>query len=215
MTTIYLFDPETFEHTGEMEAKRDALGNEKLPAAFHKGRTLEQPPTPDEGHASVWDWQNQTWTQAEDHRGKTVYDKVTREAREYKALGALPDEVTLDEPGPYDRWSDGGWVEDGDLKRAATVPPSITRRQLLIGLKANALISAQEAVAAAKDGSVPSAIQAIFDNLPTQDERDNAAITWASMSVAERNHPLVTALAQANQMTEQQIDEFFIACAEI
>ena len=89
------------------------------------------------------------------------------------------------------------------------VPQSITRRQLLIQLKESGLISGAEAVAAAQTGAIPASVQDVFDGLPTQAERDNAAITWATMSVAERGHPLVAALASANEMNSSDIDEFF------
>lgn len=101
------------------------------------------------------------------------------------------------------------------LNPPTPVSTSITRRQLLIGLKNAELISAQEAIAAATAGAVPKAIQAIFDALPTQAARDDATITWASMSVVERAHPLVAMVGQANDMSEWEIDEFFIACVLI
>jgi len=93
--------------------------------------------------------------------------------------------------------------------------PTVSRRQLLIQLKTAGLISAEEAVAAAQTGTVPAAVQAVFDTLPTQSDRDDAAITWAAMSMAERDNPLVSALAAANGMNAAAIDEFFLTAAAL
>lgn len=94
------------------------------------------------------------------------------------------------------------------------VPASITRRQLLIALAQMEIISGEEALAAAKTGAVPTAVQAVFDNMQPADKLA-AEITWASMSVAERANPLVAALAQANGMTDAEIDDFFRLAASI
>lgn len=94
------------------------------------------------------------------------------------------------------------------------VPDAITRRQLLIALAQMEIISGEEALAAAKTGAVPTAVQVVFDNMQPADKL-NAQITWASMSVAERNHPLVAALAAANGMTDAEIDDFFRLAASI
>lgn len=90
----------------------------------------------------------------------------------------------------------------------ADVPYSITRRQVILGLVAAEIITPEEGKAAATTGAVPTTVQAVFDNLPA-DEKLAAEITWATMSVAERDHPLVAALAAANGMDEAAIDDFF------
>lgn len=96
----------------------------------------------------------------------------------------------------------------------APVPASITRRQLLLALNRMGLITGEEALAAAKTGAVPAAVRAVFDNMQPADKLA-AEITWASMSVAERSNPLVAALAQANGMTDAEIDDFFRLAASI
>ncbi len=167
------------------------------------------------------------WTEVEDHRGKTVYRTSERkdggvtslvgEEAVVTEIGPLPDDVTADKPGPHDRWNPqaASWVEDAALKRAATVPDRIRSRQLLIGLMTESVITESEAIEAARTGAVPAVIQAVFGKLPSAGERAAAAITWAKMSVVERDHPLVDALAAANGMSEADVDAFFQACAKI
>ncbi|ATG75908.1 hypothetical protein AN401_11790 [Zobellella denitrificans] len=48
----------------------------------------------------------------EDHRGKTVYSKLTGESREVTELGPLPDTDTELKPGEDDIWIDSGWQLD-------------------------------------------------------------------------------------------------------
>jgi hypothetical protein len=113
-----------------------------------------------------------------------------------------------------------GW--DGKRFRAAPPPPpaapvvpaSISRRQLLLAMAGAGLITGPEALAAATTGAVPAAIDAVFARLPAA-EALAARITWATMSVAEREHPLIGALVAANLATVAQVDALFIAGAAL
>lgn len=113
-----------------------------------------------------------------------------------------------------------GWLWDGAAFAAPpppdppmpVVPASITRRQLLLSLAGAGLITAEEALAAAMTGAVPAAIDAVFANLPEGDALA-ARITWATMSVAEREHPLIGAMIAAGLVTEAQADSLFIDAA--
>lgn len=51
--------------------------------------------------------------------------------------------------------------------------------------------------------------------MPTEDEQAEAEVTWAKMSLVERDAPLVAALASANGMSEAVVDNFLQRCAEI
>lgn len=95
-----------------------------------------------------------------------------------------------------------------DMAAKGPVPASVSRRQLLLALTQMGLITGDEALAAAQTGAVPAAVHGVFDNMQPSDKLD-AQITWASMSVAERDHPLVAALASANEMSSDDIDDFF------
>jgi hypothetical protein len=94
------------------------------------------------------------------------------------------------------------------------VPDAISRRQLLIALTAAGLITEAEALAAAKTGKVPAAIDAVFAALP-KDQALAARITWATMTVVERDHPLIQAVIDAKIATAEQVDALFQAAAEL
>jgi hypothetical protein len=90
------------------------------------------------------------------------------------------------------------------------VPPRVTRRQLLIALAHARLITEAEALAAARTGEVPAAIDAVFAALP-QDLALAARITWATMTMVERHHPLIQAVIDAKIATPEQVDALFRA----
>jgi len=94
------------------------------------------------------------------------------------------------------------------------VPDVISRRQLLIALAAAGLITEAEALAAAKTGEVPAAIDAVFAQLPSE-QALAARITWATMTQVERMHPLVQAIINANIVTAEQVDTLFRTAAQL
>lgn len=94
------------------------------------------------------------------------------------------------------------------------VPSEISARQFLIAAGVNGIISQDEAVEAATAGTVPPAIQAVFDTL-SGDEKFAAQITWAKMTTIPRADPLVTAVGAAFSMTSDQLDAFYIQAATL
>jgi hypothetical protein len=94
------------------------------------------------------------------------------------------------------------------------VPSAISRRQLLIALAQAKWITEAEALAAAKTGEVPAAIDAVFAALP-KEQALAARITWATMTVVERDHPLIQAVIDAKLATADQVDALFKAAAEL
>ena len=101
---------------------------------------------------------------------------------------------------PPDQWAKP-IVEDGEHvgwePGNPPVPESITMRQLLIGLMGAGWITPAEADTWSADGTLPAAITAVIDALPTEAERVAARITARKMSSAYRNDPLLIAAAQA------------------
>ena len=96
---------------------------------------------------------------------------------------------------------------------APTVPPlepvtTISRRQLILGLRRAGLISDQEALDAAALGAVPAVIRAVFDALPP-DQKIEAEITWAAMGVVERDNQLVEAVLAATGHSHEDGDALF------
>lgn len=128
------------------------------------------------------------------------------------ACVAVPDGAAVSE----------GWTWDGAIfappspppPPAAVVPGSITRRQLLLALVGAGLITEAEALAAATTGAVPAAIDAVFAQLPPADALA-ARITWATMGVAEREHPLIEALIAAGMATSTEVDALFVTGAAL
>lgn len=91
-------------------------------------------------------------------------------------------------------------------------PTAVSRRQLLLALVAAELISGEEALAAATTGAVPAVIDAVFGALPEADALA-ARITWATMSVVERSHPLIASVGAALGLSEHDIDAAWSAAA--
>lgn len=94
------------------------------------------------------------------------------------------------------------------------VPDIISRRQLLIALAQAGLITEAEALAAARTGDVPAAIDAVFAQLPGE-QALAARITWATMTRVERSHPLVQAIINAQLATAEQMDALFQTAAAL
>lgn len=224
MTKVYRFDADNGAYVSERDAKLREDGSPILPETGHGSMTGVVPPEPKEGFMRVFDREAQSWSYQENHNGKTIYDKATGASvvlrvgkNRYPKFGPIPDGCTTKKPtSPFDKFDErsGEWVEDAAAKRAATVPASITSHQMLMGLLDAEMITEKEALDASRTGAVPATIQAIFDALPTARGRIDAAIRWAKMSLVERNHPLVSALAAANKMSEDDVDAFFVACAK-
>lgn len=94
------------------------------------------------------------------------------------------------------------------------VPAEISPSQLFIGLVAAGMITEDEAMAAAKSGTVPPAIDALFSELPASDALA-ARVRWARMTTVERDNPLVAALGAANGLSDQDIDDAFRAWSKL
>lgn len=86
------------------------------------------------------------------------------------------------------------------------VPKTITRRQLILGMWRNGMITSEEAVAAST-GAVPDFVDALFESLSEQ-EATAARVTWASMKEVCRDDPLFIAVAAATGRSPEEIDAF-------
>jgi hypothetical protein len=93
-------------------------------------------------------------------------------------------------------------------------PIVLTNRQLFIALALTGFITEAEALAAARMGTVPAAIEAVFAELPSQDAFA-ARVTWATMREIPRNHSLITAMIGADLATGEQVDAIFTLGASI
>lgn len=99
-----------------------------------------------------------------------------------------------------------------ELKSSGLVPLTITRMQLITALSKMGLITPQEAVEA--NFVVPAGVLEVINNLP-EEQRIPAQIKWLNFTEAYRNDELVLALAAANNMSSEDIDNFFIMAGNI
>ena len=85
-----------------------------------EGTTPIAPPMAVTGQIAVF--AGGTWSLVEDHRGQTVYDKVTRVPCAVDAPGSIGDGYTLEPlPSAAHKWSNDQWVLPLDEAKAARV----------------------------------------------------------------------------------------------
>jgi hypothetical protein len=101
-----------------------------------------------------------------------------------------------------------------DAMSIQSAPVVLTNRQLFIALALTGFISEAEALAAARMGTVPAAIEEVFAELPDQDAFQ-ARMTWATMREVPRDHPLIAAMVAANLATGEQVDGIFALGASL
>lgn len=77
-----------------------------------------------------------------------------------------------------------------------------------------AVVSMRQARLAFLGAGLLGAVESGIDGLPEPD-RSAARIEWEYATELRRDHPLIAALAPALELGEQQIDELFIAAAQI
>ena len=106
---VYNYHPETKEYIGESDARPNPLepGNFLIPALA----TTKVPPGAIPGKARVFDG---VWTQVEDHRGNTIWNKDgSYQAVKVIALGVIPASYTeITCPNNESKWNGVAWVVD-------------------------------------------------------------------------------------------------------
>ena len=93
----------------------------------------------------------------------------------------------------------------------------LSRRQMLIALASEGLITSAEAVAWASSNTLPAPIEAMVTALPTPGAQMAARITLATFTVAERLDPMVPMLAAVAPvpLTDLELDAFFTGYAAL
>ena len=94
------------------------------------------------------------------------------------------------------------------------VPQTISDRQFFQQLAIAKVISQEEALAAVKTGDIPSALSGFIAALPDA-ARFNAEMLLSGATLFQRAHPLTDAIAAAQGMTPEQVDEFFRQAAKL
>lgn len=111
------------------------------------------------------------------------------------------------------------WVADGNTPTPYTppviVPGVISDRQFFQQAAVAGIITQAEAIAAVATGTIPSMLQTIIDGLPDADQKFAATMLLAGATQFERNHPLTVAVGAHLGLTTAQVDDFFIAAAQL
>ena len=94
------------------------------------------------------------------------------------------------------------------------VPQTISDRQFFQQLAIAGIISQEEALAAVKTGDIPAALSGFIAALDDA-ARFNAEMLLSGATIFARNHPLTDAIAAAQGMTPEQVDDFFHAAAQL
>lgn len=95
------------------------------------------------------------------------------------------------------------------------MPDEISRRQFFQYLAVIGIISRIEALAAMQGGVIPAPLQAIIDQLPTEDDKFNAQMFVVGAQNFNRLHWLTEAVRQAMQWTIEQRDDFWRGASKI
>ncbi|MFW3412293.1 hypothetical protein ACN9J3_06125 [Aliarcobacter butzleri] len=106
---VYKYDIETKEFLQELEIN-EAYGT-NIPFT-----TTIKPLAKKEGFAVCFN--STKWEYIEDNRGKTIYEKATKEELKVNYLGKIKDDVTILKPEQFDIWDNilNKWVCDEKLK---------------------------------------------------------------------------------------------------
>lgn len=95
------------------------------------------------------------------------------------------------------------------------VPEVISDRQFFQMAALLEIITQAEALAAVKTGDIPANLQAIVDAIPSPIEKFSATMLLSGATEFARYHPLTESVAQSLGWTSEQIDQFFIAAAQL
>ncbi|HEB1540014.1 TPA: tail fiber assembly protein [Escherichia albertii] len=94
---------------------------------------LDAPGTHKAGYAICRSADLNSWEYVPDHRGETVYNTETGEAKEITVPGDYPENTTNIAPlTSYDKWDGEKWVTDTEAQHSAAVDAAEAQRQSLI-----------------------------------------------------------------------------------
>lgn len=113
------------------------------------------------------------------------------------------------------------WVDAGNIiepyvatEPPVVVPAEISDRQFFQQLAVMGLITEGEAIAAVATGTLPAALAAFVDQLPTE-QQFAARMALQGATTFLRTNPLVETFGRMQGMTSTQIDDLWIAAAKL
>lgn len=98
---------------------------------------------------------------------------------------------------------------------AEPIPDNISRRQFFQQLAVMEIITRGDALAALQGGTIPAPLQAIIDQLPTEDHKFDAQMFVIGAQTFDRLHWLTDNVRLAMEWTLEQRDDFWIAAARL
>lgn len=124
---VYCCHPLTREYTGK------SMDEVPLGFSLKADAYPDKPELPSPGFAIVRSEDGKRWLHVEDHRGKTGYDKTTKEQILINTVGALSDNLTLLVPQtPFDKWNGKKWLTDKTEQHAHEVAVAESQKQSLL-----------------------------------------------------------------------------------
>jgi hypothetical protein len=103
------------------------------------------------------------------------------------------------------RWVDGALVVLDPPPVVRVVPDDISRLQLVLGLAAEGLITADEAEVFGPGNAIPSAFLTEVNKLPSN-QRAPARIQLATFATAHRDDPIVELLRTSRNISQAEMD---------
>ncbi|MBB5703611.1 hypothetical protein FHS76_003518 [Ochrobactrum daejeonense] len=97
----------------------------------------------------------------------------------------------------------------------APPPDEISDRQFFQKLAVMGIIGQADALAAVQRGEIPAPLQAIIDQLPTEDAKFEAQMLVAGAQTFNRTHPLTEIVRQTLGWTVEQRDDFWREAANL
>lgn len=101
------------------------------------------------------------------------------------------------------------------LSPSEPVPAEISDRQFYHLLALNGTITQAEALAAVATGTIPAALDAYVDTLPTDLDKFNARMLLSGAVSFNRHHPLTLAVGAAQGLSPEQLDKFWITASKL
>lgn len=127
----------------------------------------------------------------------------------------VPDDMNNRHRLMISEWVDDGGVIEPYVEPEPPVPSVISRRQFYQGLAVEGFITNQEALDAMRTGAMPAALQSILDGMTDNSSRFEAEMLLLGAHEFHRNHPLTIVIAEAQDMSEQEVDDFWRLCASL